>query len=948
MPVERVFLGWDGPCLPRAVAWLSKRYASDQLWDLSQVIIATPGGRAGRRFLELIVEHAQASDRRTLIPPRLVTAGELVDHLFDTKVPPADDLQRLLAQVACIGEASPPVLRLVTAEVPSADDLPGCLALANELTALYETLGADAVRVGAVAEAGRSLADFSEDQRWSALTRLHEEYERILSQQGLQDLHAARFAAIDGPRWRCGHDVVLLGTADLNRMTRLMLDKLDGPITALVAAPESEADHFDQFGAVIVDHWAQRGLDLDPSRLQFVDRSADQIGPAIEAIRQAKDAIDPTADQITIGLGNESDAAMFERALDLAGVLGRAPVATTVAQSRPATLLSAFAAFIGSRRFNDFAVLLRHPDLEAYLGHGIESQDDQNIDVAIGDWLTLLDKYAADHLPGQLTGNWLGDPAGTKRLQAVHDAVLALAPPHVVLPLPEWSVPIATLLERVYGRLELSRGVEADSQLVRALDQLAVALRQQAKLDPQGRLAPAVDMSNAIFLTLSRVGDKPIAPAGGSPAIEMLGWLELALDDAPLLIVTGCNEGQIPRSSGVDTFLPDQVRRVLGISDNHSRYARDMMMLTSIVHSHKHVTLLASRYDQDGEPMVPSRLLLACQGVQLTDRLNQFYRTDSQPSVKPAVLPEPGHNQFIIPLPQPLDKPLERLRVTAFRDYLACPYRFYLAHIRRLKMVDDCDVEMDAGQFGSMAHHVLSMFAQSDLAGSGDAQAIKTYLGDRLEALLRSHFGTERSTSILVQGEYLRQCLIVFADWQVEQVGEGWRIMPQWVEADLEAQLETDAGLKTITGRIDRIDEHPQRGYRVIDYKTAVSGKDPEEAHRRGVRGAKQWIDLQLPLYQTLAEAAGISGRIELGYFRMPRDKAKSGFAPAPWQSDELHSAVAEAQRIFNAIDNGIFWPPSDPPAYDDGFGPICMDPCLERAEAVLETKRHLDQFGQE
>jgi hypothetical protein len=284
--------------------------------------------------------------------------------------------------------------------------------------------------------------------------------------------------------------------------------------------------------------------------------------------------------------------------------------------------------------------------------------------------------------------------------------------------------------------------------------------------------------------------------------------------------------------------------------------------------------------------------------------------------------------------------------VTAFRDYLACPYRFYLTYIRRLGPLDDRAVEMDASRFGLMAHHVLSTFALSDLAGSADAEAIAAFLGDGLEALVRSRYGNEPATAVMIQSEHLRQRLAAFAQWQAQQVQSGWRILPQWIEADLEAQLDADAGPKTVTGRIDRIDEHAQLGYRVIDYKTADTARTPEKTHRRSIEGEKQWIDLQLPLYRALAEAAGINGPIELGYLLMPKVQEKVGYFPASWTDGELKSAVAEAGRIINAIDNGIFWPPSDPPDYEDGLGPICMDPCLERADAVVETGRHLARVG--
>ena len=70
-----------------------------------------------------------------------------------------------------------------------------------------------------------------------------------------------------------------------------------------------------------------------------------------------------------------------------------------------------------------------------------------------------------------------------------------------------------------------------------------------------------------------------------------------------------------------------------------------------------------------------------------------------------------------------------------------------------------------------------------------------------------------------------------------------------------------------VTGRIDRIDHHPDLGWRLIDFKSSDSGTTPDKAHRKSDR----WIDLQLPLYRGL-HAARLPGSpdavdIATGYF---------------------------------------------------------------------------------
>ena len=204
-----------------------------------------------------------------------------------------------------------------------------------------------------------------------------------------------------------------------------------------------------------------------------------------------------------------------------------------------------------------------------------------------------------------------------------------------------------------------------------------------------------MNFSEAVAFTLGRLAEREIAAgASDGPVVELVGWLDLQLDDAPALVVTGVNEGKIPQSVNTDAFLPDHVRRSLGLTDNRRRYARDFMMLTAILSSRSDVRLITGRRDAEDNPLTPSRLLLACSDESLARRVIEFYGDGSDGTTTPAapLLAHGPARRFNIPRPHhPAARvgddlpaqPLTSLRVTAFRDYIACPYRFYLRHVLR-------------------------------------------------------------------------------------------------------------------------------------------------------------------------------------------------------------------------------------------------------------------------
>ena len=913
MPIERHFLGWDGPALPRAVDWLRGRYGQ----DMSGVTVVTPGGRAGRRLLELLVA---SSPNGALQPPERVTVGGLPERLYDAgRV--ADELTCLLTWVGVLRDADDVTVMQLTPQRPAHGDALGWIDLAEELASLREQLAAEGLSAADAAEQG--------PERWRAVADLERAYRQRLEAAGRIDRHAARCGALDADTLNAvSSEIVLLGTVEMPAIARRMLARVEAPVHALIVAPAEEADAFQFDGTLSVDAWRDRVLDVDDGQLLTVDRPTDQALAALDTIRDAAGDGVRGADEFTIGLGDETLGPTVQRVLDEAGVPTRLVGGSAVSRSRPARLLSAAARYLRTRRWSDFAELLRHPDLEAALA---ETRREVGIDSA----LSLLDRYLADHLQGRSTAGWLGRDGPA--VKAVHDAVVALLPdePTRRRSITEWADPVARLLAAVYGGAELNPFSDADAALVHALSAIGDAIETLRRLEDQTFTVTAAD---AIDLLLSRLAELSIPPSGGDAAVELLGFLELPLDDAPVAIVTGVNEGSLPSSVTGDPLLPGSLRERLGLPGNRSRYARDLYAMTVVLRGRPDAVLITGRRGADDEPLRPSRLLLATDEQTMAGRLETFYREDAD-GVRPVTLMQPGRRdttQLFVPPPAPLDEPIVSLRVTAFRDYLACPYRFYLKHVLRLEAIDDRAVEMDGGQFGTLAHRVLRAFGEErGLHAATRAEPIAAFLDDRLTAEARAMFGGEPSPAVILQTEQLRQRLEAFARWQAREAAAGWRILPDHVERRREAVLNVDGEPFTITGQVDRIDEHDEHGYRLLDYKSRDAAEAPDVSHRRGRGDAAEWIDLQLPLYRRLAAAAGIDGPVELGYVLLPRKVEAVGYYAAPWDDAELTAAEDVAVGVIRAIREQVFWPPRGAPPFADGLEWVCYDGIADRGAAI-------------
>jgi RecB family exonuclease len=88
------------------------------------------------------------------------------------------------------------------------------------------------------------------------------------------------------------------------------------------------------------------------------------------------------------------------------------------------------------------------------------------------------------------------------------------------------------------------------------------------------------------------------------------------------------------------------------------------------------------------------------------------------------------------------------MRVTEFRDYLACPYRYYLRHYLQLQTVETTAEELDPATFGTLLHEVLGAFAVGPAAVSHSAAEIRAALHSILDAnatVVRSRVAASRA-----------------------------------------------------------------------------------------------------------------------------------------------------------------------------------------------------------
>ncbi|MCA9296191.1 MAG: PD-(D/E)XK nuclease family protein [Phycisphaerales bacterium] len=919
----RIALPWDQPFLPQVAAWLCAQNGDDRQ-DFRQWTLVTTGRRVGRRLLAELV----ARSNGIILPPTITTPGRLFhdDLCIDRAPATPDDLR--LAWIESL-RALPEPDRKAIAGCLGRDDArlaavfaDAFIALERDLAAVEHTMDELPAIVAQHDDGGRIRAQALR-ARWTLIVERHADVVARLHAAGLEHpADAMRRAPQDGDA--APTSLVLVGITEFFPWHRRHLRARASHVTALIHAPEDLLHTFDEFGALDVDYWHDVAPPVRDDQLVVVDQPADQAGALLDVIR----ALAPThsSDQITVGVADDSMTARLVTHAGWANVALHTAEGRSLADSRPARLLSAIADWVDEPRFATFATLLRHPDLLSWLSRCVDEATDTYS--AACRWISLLDVYYREHLDGRLDGNWLGTREKQKALREVHQHVIALLEPlrdARRAPLRMWCERTLDIVRTSYASVtdDTTESREREEDACLAVRSVLVRLASTPE-----SLQPELTGAAGLRLIVSALHDEHLPDRADESAIETLGWLELHHDPAPALVVVGVNDGAIPAIAADDPLLPEPVRRALGLPGERERVARDAYALTAILHSRPHVTLIAGRRTSAGDSLLPSRLLLRADGIGRAKRILRFTLSDPHaPPRVPLIAPSASESRFTVPLlPAGIALP-EKISVTAFKTLLLCPYRFILQYVYGLDAPRDDELELSGRHFGNLAHDVFRLVGETpEIFNSTEADTVRNFVLDNMQRIARARFGSRPQPAVRLQLARLTQRLEQFARWQASQRAAGWII--QYTEHKLDEQSALSPAKRDdlsvrISGIIDRIDRHEDTGaYRILDYKTGDAGTSPDDAHGNAKKG---WNELQLPLYRYFALKHLVEGEVDVGYVVVPRQTEGVKALMAHWTDDDFEDAVRVAREALQRLVDGAYTEPARGIGAFDDFSRICQ-----------------------
>mgnify|MGYP003317794677 CR=1 FL=1 len=514
--MERVVLEPGRKPVDAAVDWLAAAVCAD------------PSGAKSLSHVLVVVPTAQNGRRLrqklaarfgAVVPPTVVEPQHLV--LGADRPDVAGRADELVAFLEALGDK-------------------GTLEVAAQFSDIRGILGGNALSFADVAaQIGGILTDETADSeiaRWQEFAELEARYLAALAKSGKTDRIAAMKAALEDPPQFEGIERVVLAC---------LLDPLPAMHRALARLQAR-------------DHLSVTELAIEQSNNRTIEPF-----PVFPCATSASEAEKVAAIFAAVGLDEAlpalcvADAEEYpeiQGAMQALGLKVHDPSRIPLVTSSLGHLVEQIAALVRTRSYNVFSAFIRSGDVRRWLSRELKLDAHEYVTA-----LTILDNAQAKLLPETIDDIM---PKVSGKLRAIFETVDVALRKKGVRQILQAVFREHVLDERDPDAREFAAAAETVNGLI---DECFVAGRP-----------PKLAME--LFALRLKEAAYSLEPDEGE-VILTDGWLELPFLDADELVITGFNEGRVPESVVGHAFLPDRLRRGLGIIDNEARTARDRRIL---------------------------------------------------------------------------------------------------------------------------------------------------------------------------------------------------------------------------------------------------------------------------------------------------------------------------------------------------------------------------------
>lgn len=307
--------------------------------------------------------------------------------------------------------------------------------------------------------------------------------------------------------------------------------------------------------------------------------------------------------------------------------------------------------------------------------------------------------------------------------------------------------------------------------------------------------------------------------------LQIMGVLESRVLDFENVIITSMNEGVFPAGKSMNSFIPYDVKRELGLPTYKEKDAIYCYHFYHLLLRAKNIYLLYNTESEGLDAGEKSRFI-----TQLEIEKQPNHTITHQ--IYNAYLPDKAYEPIIVPKSE---RVLERLKEIAtgkgfspsgLTSYIRNPIQFYNQRVLRISEVDEVEENIALNTLGTIIHGALEELYKPFLNQFLSAVIISEMLkraNFEVEKQFRDVYkeGEIRKGKNLLAFEVAKRNVFNFLNEEKKQIENGDTVKVLALEISLERTLEDDRlpyPIK-IAGNVDRIEQRNGK-IRIIDYKT--------------------------------------------------------------------------------------------------------------------------------
>lgn len=413
---------------------------------------------------------------------------------------------------------------------------------------------------------------------------------------------------------------------------------------------------------------------------------------------------------------------------------------------------------------------------------------------------------------------------------------------------------------------------------------------------------------DTLYSLYKQVMDMSEVSFEGEPleGLQIMGVLESRVLDFDTVIVTSVNEGKFPAGKSINSFIPYDVKREIGLPTYKEKDAIYSYHFYHLLLRAKNVYLLYNSQSEGMDAGEKSRFLTQLE-VEQVEAHNVKYVTYS------ANLPEKANELIQISKSELLREELKIISTTkgfspsALSNYLRNPIQFYMQRVLRIREVEEVEESVALNTLGTIIHNSLENLYMPYKGARLTTNIIHT-IQREADAEVQKQFeevynsDKEKIGKNLLAFEVAKRNVYHFLEGELDKLAAGDDIILLELETELTYTLEDDRLPYPINlfGFVDRIEE--RNGIiRVIDYKSGkVAANDVKLSTWEGLTlELKNDKIIQLLCYALMYTKNNASQSIEAGIYSFKNRKEGFLFFGVREGRDNVNHEITQETLSF-------------------------------------------------